>query len=447
VDDGERAEAGRDWWPISIGWAVEGRVPARPAAVVRPKDATQVAEVLAACAQHGVPVTPAAGRSGVCGGSVPLFGGLALDLTGLVGEVQVDATSLIAQVPAGVFGPALEAALRRTGHTLGHWPQSMALSTVGGWVACRGAGQYSTRYGKIEDMVAGLEVALADGTLLRTGGRAPRSATGPDLTQVFCGSEGVLGVITGVWLRIHPLPAAEDRRAYGFESFAGGLDACRRVLRRGATPAVLRLYDPIESARSFGVHDACVLVVLDEADPGLLGATLAVVDEECAAARRLGDELVAHWLADRNDVSALAPLWRAGVVVDTAEVAGHWRVLPGIVDEALAALRALDGTIAASVHQSHAYLDGACLYFTFAGRGDDGEAYYVAAWDTLMATVEQHGAAISHHHGIGLNRGRFAAELPEQRVLAALKRALDPAGVLNPGKLGLKSAFGEVRWP
>jgi alkyldihydroxyacetonephosphate synthase len=454
-DNAARAEAGRDWWPVAIGWANGGQVPARPGAVVRPETAQQVAGVLAACTELQVPVTAAAGRSGVCGGAVPAFGGVALDCSGLTGPAEVDEHSLLAVVPAGTNGRDLERALRATGEgfTLGHWPQSIDLSTVGGWIACRSAGQYSTRYGKIEDMVAGLEVALADGRVVRTGGQGPRAATGPTLTQLFTGSEGVLGVLTRAWLRIHPVPRGEGRRAFGFETFDEGLEACRRVLRRGATPAVLRLYDRTESERSFDRGDHCVLVVLDEADPAILGATLRVVDEECAAGVPLDTELVGRWLDRRNDVSALEPLWRAGIAVDTAEVAGSWQALPRVARDVVTALGSLDETIAASVHLSHAYLDGACLYFTFAGRAAGGldalDGYYVGAWDTLTATVMACGAAISHHHGIGLNRGRF---LPRSLgsahgVLVDVKRALDPSGILNPGKLGLPSTFGEVPWP
>lgn len=454
---GACGEAGRDWWPLAIGWAAGGRVPARPAAVVRPVSAEQVAGLLAACTDRRVPVTPAGGRSGVCGGSVPLFGGIALDCAGLDGDAHVDETSLVAEVPAGMNGRVFEDALRATGdgYTLGHWPQSIDLSTVGGWLACRSAGQYSTRYGKIEDMVVALEVALADGQLIRTGASAPRAATGPDLTQLFTGSEGVLGVITRAWLRVHPLPDGEARRALSFPTFDQGLDACRRVLRRGATPAVLRLYDPVESERNFADAGGCVLIVLDEADPVLLDATMAVVDAECATASRLDDALVAHWFSTRNDVSALGPLWRAGIVVDTAEIAGRWASLPALARDVVGALRALDGTIAASVHLSHAYSDGACLYFTFAGRRPDSagtglaEAYYRRAWDALSDVVVDAGAAISHHHGIGLNRGRFLARAlgGAHDVLVELKRALDPAGILNPGKLGIPSEFGEVDWP
>src|SRR5205807_9287211 len=207
-------------------------------AVARPRSAAEVCAVLRICDEARVPVTPVAGRSGVCGASVPAFGGVALDLCGLAGLLEVDGDSLLVDVAPGTFGDVLEAELR-AGHgvTLGHWPQSMALSTVGGWLACRSAGQYSTRYGKIEDMVVGLEVVLADGRVVRTGGSGPRAAVGPDLTQLFVGSEGTLGVITEARLRVHPTAPVERRAAYGFASFAEGLDACQRILRRGATPA------------------------------------------------------------------------------------------------------------------------------------------------------------------------------------------------------------------
>jgi len=458
TDAGSRAEAGRDWWPLAIGWATEGAVPQRPAVVVRPTTTAQVSAVLAACNEAMIPVTAMAGRSGVCGGSIPVFGGVALDLTSLEGLIGVDETSLTVDVRAGTFGPDLEAGLGQvgTGYTVGHWPQSMDLSTVGGWLACRGAGQYSTRYGKIEDIVLGLDVVLADGRVVHTEGHGPRAATGPNLTQLFVGSEGTLGVITQARLRIHPRPPAQARRAFGFRTFEAGLAACRKILRRGATPAVLRLYDEAESARNFEQPDTNVLIVLDETDPALLAATLSVVDDECttaAGAHDLDVALVEHWLGHRNDVSALAPLWRAGIVVDTAEISGRWAVLPSLFDEVVSSLKSIDGTLVASAHQSHAYTDGACLYFTFAGRGPDGddewrEHYYREAWDTVTNATLAHGAAISHHHGIGLNRSRF---LPRAlgtgfAILVGLKESLDPVGILNPGKLGLPSPFGPSPW-
>ena len=456
TDPAALSEAGRDWWPLALEWAVAGVVPCIPDAVVRPRSAAEVASVMLVCSEARVPVTPAGGRSGVCGASVPVFGGVVLDLTALSGLVDVDEESLLIDVLPGTFGDVLEDELRDLHLTLGHWPQSMALSTVGGWLACRSAGQYSTRYGKIEDMVTGLDVVLADGTALTTGGRAPRSASGPDLTRLFVGSEGVLGVITSARLRVHPAPPVERRGAWGFDSFAAGLEACRRVMRRGATPAVLRLYDAVESRRSFDV-DTNVLIVLDEGDEPIVDATMEVVAAECAV-EALPVELVGRWLEHRNDVSALPALTRHGIVLDTIEIAARWRALPVIYADAVAALRADDRMVAASAHQSHAYTDGACLYFTWAARlaegedvgGEAAEAIYRRAWDEVMAVTLRHGGTLSHHHGIGLNRGRYlGAELGAGGVgvLRSLKAALDPDGILNPGKLDLPSRWGPPPWP
>jgi alkyldihydroxyacetonephosphate synthase len=453
VDAGVIAEHSRDWWPLAMVWALDGQVAARAAVVARPASASEVGGVLAVCHDGRVPVTAAAGRSGVCGASVPLHGGVVLDLCGLAGIVAVDAESLVLDVRPGTFGTWLESTLRADhGVTLGHWPQSIDLSTVGGWLACRSAGQYSTRYGKIEDMVIGLDVALADGRMIHTGG-APRAAVGPDLNQLFVGSEGTLGVITGARLRLHPAPPAERRAAFAFPSFLDGLDACRRVVQRGATPAVLRLYDAIEADRSYQTGDRHVLLVLDEGDAELVEATLDVVLEEClnAGAELLDAELVGRWLEHRNDVSALEALISRGYVVDTMEVAGPWSTLARIYDDTTAAIRGVDGTLVASAHQSHAYPDGACIYFTFAAQpeADGRDAYYRAAWDAGTRAVLAAGGALSHHHGIGLNRARFVRDALGDAfdVLAAVKAALDPHGVLNPGKLGLPDPFGDPAWP
>jgi len=451
VDPVATAEAGRDWWPLAMVWATGNQVPARAGAVARPSTEDEVAAVAALCHEAGVPLTTAGGRSGVCGASIPIFGGVVLDTTALSGIRSVDDASLVVDVRPGTFGDAFEDELQAThGLTVGHWPQSMALATVGGWVACRGAGQYSTRYGKIEDIVTGLDVVLADGRRITTGGQ-PRQAAGPDLTQLFVGSEGTLGIITGVRLRAHPRPTHVAKAAYGFPSFEAGLEAMRRILRRGATPAVLRLYDDIESERNHqttGTHD---LLVLDEGDPGLVDAGMAVVAEECAGTPALDVALVDHWLAKRNDVAALEALIGRGYVVDTMEVSGPWAALPAIFAAATAAIREVDGTLVASAHQSHSYLDGGCLYFTFAAQvePDRRDAYYQAAWDAGTRAVLAAGGSLSHHHGVGVNRARFVRDAlgPAFDVLAATKAALDPAGILNPGKLGLPSPFGELAWP
>ena len=292
----------------------------------------------------------------------------------------------------------------------------MDLSTVGGWLACRGAGQYSTRYGKIEDMVVGLEVVLADGRVVRTEGKGPRAATGPNLTQLFVGSEGTLGVITEARLRIHPLPPAQERRAFGFATFAGGLEACRRILRRGATPAVLRLYDQTESARNFDQPDTNVLIVLDEADPAVLvghdGGRRRRVRRPgrgAAARRRSGRALARAPQRRLGAGSAVARRHRRRHGRGGGPVGGPARALRGSGRRAArrstgpSPPRRTSPTPTPTAPASTSPSAGAAR----TGDADWRERYYRQAWDAVTDATLAHGAAISHHHGIGLNRSRF----------------------------------------
>src|SRR4051812_5391982 len=298
TEAGVLAEASRDWWPLAMTWALSGEVASLAAVVTTPSDAAEVAAVLAVCNEARVPVTAAAGRSGVCGASVPVHGGVVLDLTALSGIVDVDDTSMVLDVRAGTFGNVLEDELRAAhAVTLGHCPQSIDLSTVGGWLACRSAGQYSNRYGKIEDIGVGLDVVLAEGRHIVTGG-APRQAVGPDLNQVFVGSEGTLGVITGARLRLHPAPVTEQASAWGFDDFATALGFLRRVSRRGTMPAVLRLYDATEADRTYHTGATNLVLVRDEGDPIVVEASMRIVAEEAKAlgADAMDTTFVDHWM-------------------------------------------------------------------------------------------------------------------------------------------------------
>ena len=233
------------------------------------------------------------------------------------------------------------------------------------------------------------------------------------------------------------------RAAYAFESFADGVDACRRILQRGATPAVLRLYDHAESGRTFGIGTT-VLVVLDEGDDLLVQATMDVVAEQ--RGEPLGTGPVDRWMEHRDDTYDTEELARQGIFGDTMEVAARWSTLADLYEAVTSALAGVPGTVWASGHLSHAYSDGACVYVTFAGTGAD---WYVPAWDAAAGAVLALGGALSHHHGIGLAKARFlgAALGPAHGVLVDLKRTLDPAGILNPGKLGLPDPFGAPSWP
>ena len=222
----------------------------------------------------------------------------------------------------------------------------------------------------------------------------------------------------------------------------------RRILQRGGSPAVLRLYDPAEADRTYKTGEVALLLVLDEGDMASVDRTMELVAEVCQDAQRADAHHVDHWLEHRNDVAALEALISRGYVVDTMEVVGRWRDLPAIYAATIAALGGVGGTISASAHQSHSYTDGGCLYFTFAAKTepDDRDRYYREVWEAGTRAVLATGGALSHHHGVGLNRSRFVAEAlgPAFEVLVATKAALDPKGVLNPGKLGLPSPFGST---
>jgi alkyldihydroxyacetonephosphate synthase len=206
----------------------------------------------------------------------------------------------------------------------------------------------------------------------------------------------------------------------------------------------------VEGARNYDTGDRHVLLVHDEAGESIVDTTMSIVDDECAGAEVLDDGLVRQWFEHRNDVSALERNIRRGFVVDTMEVAARWRDCPTVFDRAIGAIKAVEGTLVASAHLSHSYVDGACLYFTFAGApGPEArDAYYRAAWDAGTRAALEAGAALSHHHGVGLNRSRFVRGALGDAfgVLESVKRALDPNGILNPGKLGLPDPFGSTGW-
>ncbi|MFY3306871.1 FAD-binding oxidoreductase [Achromobacter ruhlandii] len=435
----------RDWWAGSMMTETAGR-PATPhAVIVKVSTVDQVQAVMRIAHAASLPVTVSAGRSNVTGAALPLRGGIVLDVCQLNRFVGIDRESQIVEVEAGMFGDVFEQTLQRDhGLTMGHWPSSFGISTVGGWVACRGAGQLSTRYGKIEDMVFGMDVVLADGSLITVGGYS-RAAVGPDLLQLFIGSEGTLGVVVRVRLKLHRLPDYGRAIAYGFETFAAGLQACRQIMQRGANPAALRLYDALESGVQFGQPDLNVLLVADEGPRPMVDAVMDISDEVCreSGVALDGEAVFERWLDTRYLTGKSAEGFKRGpgFVADTLEMAGRWSDLPAIYDEVVAAVNAVPGTLAGSAHQSHAYVDGACLYFSLRGEVavEDRAQWYRRAWDAANAVLIKYNAALSHHHGVGLLRSPYMRESlgPAFAVLLAVKQALDPGNLLNPGKLGL----------
>ena len=457
----DRVAHSRDWWPLAMHWSLNGQTAKRADAICRPQSTKQVSEIVALCAQHSVPVTVSGGRSGVCGAAIPVFGGVVIDMTSLAGVLNVDETSGLIEVLPGTFGPDLESTITQQ-HKLsvGHFPQSFDISTVGGWIGSRGAGQFSTRYGKIEDMVAGLEVVLADGSVILTG-TEPAGAAGPNLTALFIGSEGSLGIITKVWLRAHPLPEVVKKAAYRFATFASAVETMRSSVRNGATPAVLRLYDQRESKRSHGGDgESCTLLVLDQGLKPLVDATMQIVDEFAITngATKTDEQLVENWLHHRNDTSGLQALSTKGFVIDTMEVAVAWSRVNEVAEAVKTAIMQVAGARSATCHISHSYIDGACIYFTFVAEPKPTtesdtdkvasiEKTYREIWDAAQISALKSGANLSHHHGVGINRAKYMqlALGSAHDVLSKIKNSLDPQDILNPGKFSIKSKRGDFK--
>jgi alkyldihydroxyacetonephosphate synthase len=429
-----------------------------PDAVVYPGDAEEVAAVLAACAQAGVDVVPFGGGTSVVGGVTPPAQRpralITLDLARLDRLLSVDPVALTATVEAGMTGPALEAALGEHGLTLGHHPQSFEFATVGGWVATRSAGQASTGYGAIAELVTGLRCATPAGELVARD--LPATAAGPDLRQLLIGSEGALGVITQVTLRVRPAPAVRRYEAWTFPSFSAGLDALRALEQAHAAPDVARLSDEAEVAlnRMVAAHTAKI----DRDHPGvaaILGWEGDAADVEARAAR--SSEIArahggapepgdggAAWAAGRYAAPYLRDvLMDRGVLVETLETAAPWprlRELHGAVADALRG--ALGERTLVLCHVSHLYPSGASLYFTvLTGQraGQEAEQWRNAKAAALEAMLA-HGATITHHHAVGRDHAPWLGQEIGALGVATLQAAkdrLDPQHVMNPGVLGL----------
>jgi alkyldihydroxyacetonephosphate synthase len=432
-----------DQWVISILRVIERRS-AAPAAVVWPRSTDDVAAVLEVAEAERVPVVPFGAGSGVCGGAVAPSGAWIIDLRDMNRIGKLDETALWVASEPGVMGAELERWLRGRGYTMGHFPQSIDISTVGGWVSTRSAGQLSTKYGNIEDMLLAFEAVCPGGRVVRTR-TVPRAACGPDLRALFLGSEGTLGILTEATLRVHPAAPASTQSSHSFADVHAGLEAIREILRAGWKPAVVRLYDATEAARNFtgcAADGAALLLFFGEGPKALVEAESAVVAE--AAGRHGGEnrgpEVVTTWLEHRNQVPSFESFLERGILVDTIEVATGWDRIHDLYEGVVAALRAIDGVLVASAHSSHSYTQGTNLYFTFAARPADmheAEPLYFRCWQAAMEATLAAGGTISHHHGIGrLRAGWMRQELGSAYdLLLALKRTIDPHGIMNPGAL------------
>jgi alkyldihydroxyacetonephosphate synthase len=446
-----------------------GQAESAPDAVVYPAGASEVRAVLDACADEQIAVVPFGGGTSVVGGVEPLRGRLgavvSLDLARLDGAGPIDSRSLTATLGAGLRGPAVERTLARHGLTLGHFPQSWQYATLGGWVATRSAGQASTGYGSIEKLVTGLR-CVAPGVELELPG-IPATAAGPGLRQTLIGSEGVLGVITEATVRVRPVPEASRYEGWMFRRFEDGADAFRALEQQHVIPELARLSDEEETRQALTLsQSASVPQRLGRAYLGARGyaqGCLAILGFEGTRQDVQGRRARAHrvmrrggglalgggpgraWLRQRYEGPYLRDaLLDQGILAETLETAASWSGLMslyGAVRDAIAGALERRGTPSRVMcHISHLYPDGASLYYTFIARQEEGAE--LEQWRAVKAAacdaIASNGGTITHHHAIGRDHLPWMeAEVGPAGIemLRALKATLDPAGILNPGKL------------
>lgn len=478
----DRITYARDLWPRHHLAVSEGRIAEhRPGAVVWPRSTEEVAALVRFCAREGMPLVPFGAGSGVCGGILPNERVVVCDLKRMSAWRKLDRDAPALEVEAGAMGITLEEDVQAKGFTIGHFPSSILCSTVGGWIAARGAGQCSGLYGKIEDMVASLECVVGEGEIVRL----ERRAHGPDLTPLLIGSEGVLGVVTAARLRLHPAPMSRAMAGFSFPSVEAGFTAMRDMFQEGLRPAVSRLYDPFDSfvarrgsvrgekkahaagkAHKPGAGALALRTLLrvpgalnglvDALGTRVLGGAMLIVHFEgptaegvtdlaragAIAARHRGEALgeapARRWLEHRYSVSyRQAPIFMAGAFSDTMEVAATWSNLGALYENVR---RALGQHVFVMAHLSHAYPDGCSIYFSFAGSAPTvaaAEAKYDTAWRVALDAAIASGGTLSHHHGVGRSKApKLGRELGAGvDVIQSLRGVLDPKGIMNPGNL------------
>jgi alkyldihydroxyacetonephosphate synthase len=465
ADPGERARHtyGRSYRDVVRALARDFSEP--PDWVAFPRDESEVADVLDWCSASRCAVIPFGGGSSVVGGVEPRFaddayaGCVSLDLTRLDRVLEVDPISRAAHIQAGILGPALEDALRPHGLTLRHYPQSFEFSTLGGWIATRSGGHFATRYTHIDEFVESLTALTPRGRIESR--RLPGSGAGPSPDRLFLGSEGTLGVITEAWMRLQDRPRWRARADAQFASFEQAVSAVRALAQSGLEPANCRLLDADEAASAAGGSgDAALLLLAFESADHPLGPWLArgveilrdhgghVQDERTSDAAGEGGAragAAGTWRASFVGAPYLRDgLVRMGVLSETFETAVTWDRFPSfhaaVIGAARDAVREECGQGRVTCRFTHVYPDGPAPYYTVLAPAERGRE--LEQWDAIKARVSDaliaHGGTITHHHAVGRDHQPwYAAEAPPlfRGMLAAAKRDVDPAGILNPGVL------------
>lgn len=421
-----------------------------PYFIVRPANTDQTSKVMSICNTYKVPVVPRGGGSGSAGGAATMYGGIVLDVTRMDEIIEIDEKSLVLTAQAGINGRVLEDKLNEKGYMLAHYPSSVDISTLGGYLTARGSGVMSTKYGKAEDMVLSVEVVMPDGKVIETL-PTPNHACGPGILQLFVGSEGTLGVITKVSIRIDPLPETRLFRFFQFDSIHDGIDAGRDIMANRLNPAVIRLYDPGSTEKSLNTTgldlDGSYMVVMVDGFKDIAKMELDKIVEICKnnKGKDMGEELGKHWW-DTRYVAYKPPVHpEFPQLYGTPETVCTYDNINKIYDEkkALIENEYKEWGAKYTAHFSHWYSWGTMVYDRFyiehpPEDADELFRLYTELWDKCTKINLDNGGVLNEHHGIGIKLGGHMREQYGEAFdfLLDIKKAADPKSIMNPGKLG-----------
>jgi len=439
---------------ITLNWRIHGQLAALPQIITWPENKDQIIQILKLANEIKIPVIPYGEGSGVVGGAIPVYGGIIVDMKKFNKLLEVNDKDLTVTVQAGMNGMNLERYLNAKGYTGGHIPQSIYMSSVGGWIAHRAAGQFSTKYGKIEDIILGLEVVLPKGDIIELK-PITRAATGPQLDKLFTGGEGTLGIVTKATLKIWPYPEKRTLISYAFPTIEDSLEAVRNILRNQIYPAVIRIYDASETERHFPqvekAKNKIMIVFVCEGNTRLVNLEEIITREKCEENNGVycGEEPVEHWFETRFRLTETSLLPPYKIVFDTIEVSVMWERAPELYHSVIESIKKVKGVLSITAHASHFYPNGVGFYFTFAGVALERKSkfeFYQKCWDVIMEECIKSGGSIAHHHGIGINRARWMEKEwgNALEILKGVKKLLDPNNILNPGKTYLPPERGGV---
>jgi len=418
------------WWPLV--WINRSYLGSAIAAVL-PESVEDVVRLVRFAYERGVPLNVVGGGSSVTGASVPR-GGVVVDLKRLNKIREVNSRQRYAVAEAGVVLQELEQALNQAGLTLGQFPQSIDIATLGGFVSTMGSGHSSSGYGNVEDVVSRLEVVVLPGEVYWTSfRRVPRSSLGPDLARVFVGAEGAFGVITAAEVKLYDLPRFIWEDSALFSTFEEGVETVEKLASLDLPPKMVRLYDELETTYYTGLEGAVLIFRFATQTKAFLEASKSEVSNILKQGFR-GPELVHKLLQERQSYREhITKILQRELVVDTVEVATTWDRVMDLHRSVKEGLRNVEGVYFVTAHLSHIYRHGACLYFTILFA--PSESLYFKIWNTVYSEAERFGATISHHHGTGILKQRYLELEKPAELYRRLKAAFDPKGLLNPGRL------------